>query len=140
MPSWLLFCGLLAGCGSQEAVEISKNDHELTLAMIKARDSSGPFLEALKNPKPNQTFFAVKRRFEDGDKADYLWLTQLRWENGKIVGKLANEPYNVENVQKGLEYSVTPSEISDWLIIEDGERIGGFTDALLERRRAEQDE
>jgi uncharacterized protein YegJ (DUF2314 family) len=131
----LLSCGLMTGCGSDDVVEIAPNDHELTLVMIKARQSSGPFLEALKDPQPNEKAVAVKRRFEDGDKAEYMWLTELRWEDGRIVGTLANEPSKVENVEKGQEYTVAPDEICDWLMIEDGKQIGGFTDALLQRRR-----
>lgn len=127
----------LAGCSDSTSVEIEPNDYEMTLAMIEARDTVDEFLAVLRNPGPNQTGFAVKIGLTEGERTDYVWLTQVRLDGDRLTGTLAGDPPYVDSAEKGEQRSVAPREIVDWAYFDDGQRIGARTDAILERRAKE---
>ena len=79
--------------------------------------------------------FYVKKRFDQGDQSEHIWLADVRVEGADFVGLVQNDPRVVSNVKYGDEARVAQDEISDWMITRGEEMIGGFTVELLMRRR-----
>jgi uncharacterized protein YegJ (DUF2314 family) len=132
----LLLCGL-AGCGGDDGatIEISEDDPELIYARQNARSTIGQFIYALQSPRAGQTLFAVKAKFIDGDDVEYMWLTDLRYENGDFLGVVNNEPSVVSNVRMGQEYRVSAYEIDDWMILDNEQIVGGYSVNIVASRQ-----
>jgi uncharacterized protein YegJ (DUF2314 family) len=82
--------------------------------------------------------------FTDGDKTEYMWLTPVNFDGNNFTGTLGNEPERVKNVKVGQKFSIAPSKISDWMYIENGKLVGGYTlrvmrDTLSPAERADFD-
>ena len=114
--------------GQPDMVRVKSDDAKMNAAVQQARDSLNVFLEVLKSPKGNQSSFAVKKKFQlAADAGEHIWLIDLSYDGRNIHGKVNNEPVDVTNVKLGDPASVSPSEISDWMFVEDGKLRGGYT-------------
>ena len=144
----LLACGGLAavllstgviGCGGDtgDTIEISEDDPEIVYARQNARSTVGQFIYALQNPRAGQTLFAVKAKFVDGPDVEYMWLTDLRYDNGQFTGVINNQPVVISNVRMGQTHSVSAYEIDDWMILDNDQIVGGYSVDIVARRQAE---
>ena len=121
---------------TQTVLLIEREDSDMQGAIRQARREVDDFLISLLQPKSNQADFAVKAAFAEGDQIEHMWMVDLSFEQGLLLGKLANDPQFVSGFEKGGHYAVTPEEITDWYYFEDEEMIGGYTVKLLVERGA----
>lgn len=124
---------LMLGCGATSTdpvVMVADDDSEMLAAEQEARDNLQQFLDALMQPKA-QHIYSVKTRFKDGDQVEFMWLTDLKLVDGKLEGKVDNDPQLVKNVSIGDRVSISPSEINDWMIMMGDTMIGGYTVKVL---------
>jgi len=131
----------LFGCGSSEVkpgtivkrpglvpvVNVKDDDPNMLAAIQKARTTTDGFVAALNNPKPSQSGFAVKVPIKDRDRVEQMWVSPVRLVNDQFIGVINNEPLNVTTVKIGDEMKIGKGEISDWMYVENGRLIGGFT-------------
>ena len=116
--------------GSPEPPARVRSDSEaMQEAIAEARTTVGGFIEALQ--RGDGTKFSVKTAVKDGDKVEHLWLGELRYRNGKFIGKIGNKPHVVKSVSFGDSYTVRKQEISDWAYFKGNEVQGGFTAKVL---------
>lgn len=122
------------------------SDETMNRAMDKARETIGYFEKSLHDPQPGQWSFSAKVGLQDGDIREHLWLGDVKIdEDGAVYGTVSNEPVNLTNVSLGAKVLVKGEDISDWMIIERGRLIGGYTvrvyrDQLDEAARADFDQ
>ena len=102
--------------------------------MEQARAAVTTFITSLQNPGQNQTYFSVKAKIVDGDHSEHIWLYDVSYDGNQFLGKIGNNPLNVKNVSLGDEIELIPSEISDWMIVEDNKLVGGYTLRVLRDR------
>jgi uncharacterized protein YegJ (DUF2314 family) len=69
--------------------------------------------------------------FTDGIHVEHIWLSDLIFDGKKFHGKIGNEPLDIKKFSLGDHTEVLPSDISDWMIIEDNRLIGGYTIRVL---------
>jgi uncharacterized protein YegJ (DUF2314 family) len=138
----------VAGCGKQRPADkvsyVADDDPRMNAAIAKARSTVNTFIAALKAPKPGQSVFSVKVPFTDGPNTEHIWLTPVSYDGKRFRGTVDNEPEKVKNVRTGQNLTVAPSEISDWMYVENRKLIGGYTlrvlrDALTADERVEFD-
>jgi uncharacterized protein YegJ (DUF2314 family) len=111
---------------------IDRENPDMQVAIRKARREVDDFLIALTNPRSSQQDFAVKAAFADGDLIEHMWLVDLKFEHGLLLGKLANQPELVSGFEKEGLYAVTPEEITDWYYYEEDQLVGGYSlDVLM---------
>jgi uncharacterized protein YegJ (DUF2314 family) len=115
-----------------EIVPVAACNDEMAEAIEQARASFGDFLKAFREPKPNQTGFHVKARFDEGEGegAEHLWLADISFKEKIATGVVMNEP-RIESVHYLERVPFLPDQISDWMYMEDGKMIGGFTTKVL---------
>jgi uncharacterized protein YegJ (DUF2314 family) len=113
---------------------VSGEDPEMNSAMEQARASVTTFITSLQNPGQDQTYFSVKTEIVDGDNSEHIWLYDVSYDGNQFLGKIGNNPLHVKNVSLGDEIVLIPSEISDWMIVEDNKLIGGYTLRVLRNR------
>lgn len=107
---------------------ILKEDEQMSWAIEKARLTLWYFEEQLKRPAPGQDYFSIKVLIKDQDHVEQLWLTAPDFdEEGNLYGKVGNEPIQLKNIKLGQEIGVGRYLISDWLIVDQGKLLGGYT-------------
>lgn len=102
-------------------------------AIDEAKANVDKFFEAFFHPKPNQRNFLVKVVFDEGDKREHIWLADLDFPGETATGVIANEP-NLPTLTFMQRVEFHLSYISDWMYIEDGYLIGGYTTRVIRDR------
>jgi uncharacterized protein YegJ (DUF2314 family) len=128
----------LAGeSGNVESVK--SNDAEMNAAIQQAKDSFPLFIEAFQSPKPTQSYFGVKVRFPFGnnENGEHIWVSQLTFNDNQFTGVVGNEPLYVKDIKLGDTVIINNDAVSDWMIIDDGKLLGGFTIYVLRNSMTE---
>ena len=111
-----------------DVVDIHNNDEKMNWAIEKAHLTLHYFKDCLKQPSPEQQYFSVKVKIEDKDKVEHIWLTNPSFDGeGNLFGVIGNEPIDVTNVKFKQQIGINEHLLSDWMIIENGRLIGGYT-------------
>ena len=124
------------GCGESDSgnvVHVSDTDPAMNQAMAKARATSDQFAEALRNPG-KRSDFSLKAKFTEGSEAEHMWVNDIRVEGASFKGKLGNDPENLKKIRFGQSVTVSRDRVSDWMYVEDGKLVGGYTLRVLRDR------
>ncbi len=144
----LLVVLLLAGCSNRDPADkvtyVDASDSKMNAAIEQARSTADTFIAALQAPQPGQTGLSIKMAFTDGTNTEHMWLTDVKFDGTKFHGTVNNDPDRVKNVTNGQKASVARAEISDWMYVENGKLVGGYTlrvlrDGLSDAERADFD-
>ena len=109
-------------------VNVAGDDERMNWAIEKARATLQYFQNSLITPQHYQQYFSVKVLIEDGEYNEHLWLTTPSFDDeGNLYGVVGNKPVSVKSVAINQKIGIEPHFISDWMIIEDGRLIGGYT-------------
>jgi uncharacterized protein YegJ (DUF2314 family) len=96
-------------------------------AVVEARKTVGQFIDALKHRAPGQQDFEIKKPFIQGNQVEHIWLSDVQLVGNRFQGRIDNQPRKVEGLKLGQIVSVKPKQISDWLYIDNGKLVGGYT-------------
>jgi len=114
--------------GNPDVYNASNDNDRMNWAMEKAKLTLHYFEACLAHPKKDQHYFSIKARIEDDGKIEHIWLMEPSFDtDGNIFGVVGNEPIDVTNVRINEKIGITANEVSDWMIIENGRLIGGYT-------------
>ncbi|RZJ65706.1 MAG: DUF2314 domain-containing protein [Flavobacterium sp.] len=114
--------------GEPDMVYIPNEDERMNWAIEKANLTLWYFEESLKNPQEHQSYFSVKVKIMDGEIGEHIWLTSPHFDaEGNLFGIVGNDPVDVKTVKLDQEIGVNRDFISDWMIIEGGRLVGGYT-------------
>jgi uncharacterized protein YegJ (DUF2314 family) len=108
-------------------VHVHDSDKAMHQAVHQAQRSMGKFMAALTKPQPGQTGFSVKKRCIEGNKCEHIWLANVRFDGRVLRGKVDNNPVDVKSLRLGQKVTVRPEEVSDWMYVENGRLVGGYT-------------
>lgn len=110
-----------------DCFQIRDNDKAMEQAVQRARETLPRFITALRSPKANQSRFAIKKAFIEGDKVEHLWVHDVRFDGRRFHGTIDNEPVDLKATHLGDEVTFSPAEISDWMYVQENRLIGGYT-------------
>jgi uncharacterized protein YegJ (DUF2314 family) len=114
-------------------IPFASDDSEMEAAIRAAKESFGQFLQTFVRPSKGQRAFLVKAVFVAGEEVEHIWLADLNFSGGRPRGIVANEPALPGMIFKqSVEFE--PSQITDWMYVEDGYLVGGFTTRLIRQR------
>ncbi len=116
-------------------VAVATQNEEMEDAIYQARANINIFFSAFRNPQPNQTSFLIKARFEDGDSIEHIWLADLDFRQHPATGVVANDP-GIKTLTYMERVPFLPDQISDWMYLQDGQLVGGYTTKLLLRAQS----
>jgi uncharacterized protein YegJ (DUF2314 family) len=130
---WRMYVEARAASRSGTALPVTNDDRALAQAEAEARATLPDFLVRLASPRPGDSEFMVKFRLRAGKTPEQIWAEQLRRRDGRLYGRLANDP-----VTRGLsfdqEVEIPEREIIDWGFRDNGVMQGHFsTRVFLER-------
>ncbi len=108
-------------------------DTELRTATNQGRASIRTFLDAFTRPTANQGSFRVKIAFVRENTIEHFWLGHLDLSGTNPTGVIVSTAQQRDpKFDQRVEFN--PSHLSDWMYIEDGKLVGGFTTRILHRR------
>ncbi len=113
-------------------VGIDEHDDEMNEAVHLARTTMSVFLNAFAKPKPTQRFL-LKVRFEHDGKFEHIWLADLDLSRIPSAGTVANEPC-LPSLTFKQRVQFNPADITDWMFVDDGKLVGGYSTRLLRSR------
>jgi uncharacterized protein YegJ (DUF2314 family) len=120
---------LKQGSTEPEYYQVPKDQHHSAMrrAVKEARKTVKNFINALEHPGPGQQDFEVKKPFIQGSDVEHIWLSDVRFINQHFEGRIDNQPRKITGLKLGQIVSVEPKDISDWLYIDNGKLVGGYT-------------
>src|SRR5947209_7094276 len=140
----MLSCGYGRRAAADQVIAVPADDARMNAAIAKARATVGTFVTALRAPTASQSSFSIKIPISNGDDREHFWLSDVRYDGTVFSGKIDNEPATVTTVKIGQAISARLAEISDWMYVDHGKLVGGYTlrvlrDGLSPAERAEFD-
>lgn len=115
---------------SSSVVRVNSQDPRLQAAVRQAKDGLDGFLKELESPKPDDGF-AVKGMFQTPYGPEYLWVRRPVYKDGMFSGVLDQEPMALPAKKKGDAVKFAKKDLVDWLIKDDRETRGAFTERAL---------
>jgi uncharacterized protein YegJ (DUF2314 family) len=118
---------------ADSVISVRADDQEMAAAINAARQSVGRFVEAFTNPKKGQRSFLVKIAFSKANRVEHLWLADLDFHGKTPTGVIADNPIRPD-LKFMQRVDIDLSQLSDWMYVEDGKLVGGYTTRLLRKR------
>ena len=115
-------------------VDIDPNDPDMQAATRRAKDSVQEFLHRLAAPPSSQRSASVKVALEEEGRMEYAWLAEPRIEGDHFVGRLDNNLVQIRRWRAGDMVRVPQTALSDWLAVDGGRLVGGFSIRVLRNR------
>lgn len=113
-------------------VAIGPDSEKLQEAEEEARRRWPEFLSAFHEKDPSREDFAVKAPFETPNgEMEHMWVMVEQVEGDIIRGSLGNDPIHVRSLAAGSHVELEKDRISDWVYMEEGEMVGGFSMKVL---------
>jgi uncharacterized protein YegJ (DUF2314 family) len=128
--------------GEPDVISVDSDDAEMNAAIAQARQTTGAFLQVLAAPKPNQSDFSAKRPYptsSDRASQEHIWIPHLTYDGKLLHGKVGDEPLNIPNLKFDQPVTFPPGELSDWMYLEDGKIVGGYTIRVLRKHMSEEE-
>jgi uncharacterized protein YegJ (DUF2314 family) len=135
------------GCGKTSStsqkddhvITISAGDKEMNAAISEAQSTLTNFIATLASPQPNQKYFLVKGKFASGNAVEHIWVADVTFDGKVFRGVIANDPEILSGLSFKQHVEVQPIQVSDWMFIQDGKLVGGYTLRVLRDRMTEQE-
>jgi uncharacterized protein YegJ (DUF2314 family) len=112
-------------------MSVRSGDLQVIAAIEKARSTLPQFLRTVEHPKLSQNSFLVRVAFLEGEKVEHIWIADLDLSGNTPQGVIAEKP-RIKRLRFMEWVSFDPDDITDWMYIEDGRLIGGYTTRLLQ--------
>jgi uncharacterized protein YegJ (DUF2314 family) len=122
-----------------EIALVPDNDPDMATAFRKARETLDGFLAKVRDPHPSITAYAVKIPVSDGGQREFFWISRFEQRGGRLIGRIDNTPRLVHNIKQGERITFKPSDVVDWLYLENGKMVGNFTACVIIKRDTPQD-
>lgn len=134
----LTFCLLTFACTSPPTALATPTtigtDAEFDAAVQQARDSLSTFIMTIATPHTDRTLVAVKVRFSPPDEVSQdIWVDEVTCTDGIFRGSMGDD-IPALRLEFGEKITVDEKDILDWMIVEDGKLVGGYTIRLAMQR------
>jgi uncharacterized protein YegJ (DUF2314 family) len=109
-------------------------DNELDAAIEQARDSLDVFVEKISTPHAGRSSVAVKVRFTPPDESPQdIWVDEVTYTDGVLRGNIGDDIPSLK-LKAEEKIKINEEDMVDWMIVEEGKLIGGFTIRLAVKR------
>lgn len=130
----LLTCACAPGPAITSAPATSSTDTETEAAIEQARASLDTFIAKITTPHADRTFVAVKVRFTPpGESPQDIWVDEVTYAGGLLRGNVGDD-IPALRLEAGEKITIDEEDILDWMIVENGKLIGGYTIRLAVQR------
>jgi len=123
----------LPGGRSRNVARVNAANPDLQAAAQRAQAELPRFIQDLRAAKPGQRF-AIKAGFDTSAGEEYLWVKDPTFDGKQFSGTLDQQPIALPKKRKGDKVQVPLADVYDWLIRENGQNWGGYTERVLTPR------
>ena len=103
------------------------SDPEMESAFAEARATLDEFITRIAELNPTREFVALKVRFTLPDASTQdIWCDEAAYENSQFTGNMGDDISSLK-LAFGDRITISNKNIVDWMIVQDGKLIGGFT-------------
>ena len=120
----------------RQLISVAGDDSAMNAAIAQAQATIALFIQRLDHPPATQTDIGLKVRLTDGKEIEHVWLTNIQHDGTRFSGRINNEVERIHNHRLGDSVAVTLDQVSDWLAIDGGRLVGGYSIRLLRARMA----
>lgn len=120
------------------AVAVPRDDPEMKQAYREALETVETFIASLRNPTPTQSYFAVKIRLRTDSGDEYVWIRDVSCDDLAFTGEMSSAPAG-PSYKLGDSYRVDKNDIYDWMIVDNGNLVGGYTIRVARRKMTVED-
>lgn len=121
------------------ASTIPATDVELEAAIQQARNTLDEFTDRIASPHPDRTFVALKVRFFPPNSLPQdIWVDGVTYTDGSFHGNMGDD---IPSLKLSFDDKIViqTKDIVDWMIIEDGKLVGGYTIRLAYQRMSSEE-
>jgi uncharacterized protein YegJ (DUF2314 family) len=133
----LSLCFFVFACAPRSSVASTSTgvaDAEFDAAIKQARDSLDMFTTKISTPRASRTFVALKVRFYPPDQLPQeIWIDEVTYRDGVFRGTMGDDIPALK-LEMGEKITIDEDDIIDWMVVEDGKLIGGYTIRLAVQR------
>lgn len=133
------------GCGPHRSTEDGPQGHDLAVAVPaddvsineaarRARESLDGFIDRLSAPGPGQSDFSIKVPISDAEGMHHIWLQDVFSDGHHFRGVLGPDAAGIKGHAPGDRIEVDRSEVEDWMYVEAGKLVGGFSLRAIRER------
>ena len=127
--------------GGDEVYGVKNEDKEMNAAIAEAIRTWPEFEKVMQAGDTSLQQFTVKMRFSyEGDNGEHMWLNDLHYKEGQLMGVLNSDPMYVESVKWGDTLKIQKDSVSDWMYIKNGKLIGGYTIRALYKKMSKEEQ
>lgn len=129
LPIVAMFVCIGAACAEPPVVQVAEDDAAMRAAMARARATLPTFWSAFEKPAAGETAFSVKvSLMAPTKKVEHIWVNSVkRLPDGKLTGKLDNEPEALPGATAGDAITFSEANVSDWMFTRKGKIVGNET-------------
>lgn len=126
----------ISACAQADDLIISpEGDASIEAAITEARKTLPIFWGKFDAKPSGYDHFALKVGLPAGGGGEeHIWMNVVSRSGGKVVGELANDPYDLGDLENGSRVEVDEALISDWQYQKGGKLYGHFTTRALSPR------
>lgn len=119
----------LAAHAEPPVMQVAEDDAVMRAAMAKARSALPSFWKSFDKPGRGETAFALKiSLMAPSQKVEHIWVNSVkRLPDGRLTGKLDNEPEALPGAKAGDTVTFSDANISDWMFTRKGKIVGNET-------------
>jgi uncharacterized protein YegJ (DUF2314 family) len=107
----------------------AQDDMELARIAENARNTLPFFFRRIQRRRAGDGNFRIKYPLRadprSGFSREQVWLSNIRFQNGRYSGVLNNTPYYIPGLSRGDSISIDMEEITDWMFTRKGKIMGG---------------
>jgi uncharacterized protein YegJ (DUF2314 family) len=120
-------------------IKVADGDAEMNAAISNAKATLTSFITTLHAPQSNQNYFLIKGKFASGDSYEHIWVADISFDGSNFCGVVANEPEKSSGLSFKQKVEVATTNVTDWMYVQDGKLVGGFTSRVLRSRMTEKE-
>ena len=113
--------------GEPEVHLVEESDPEMNAAIEEARRSVGRLVERWSELQAEGVYASIKVPVAEAGEVEHIWLSDVSFDEGRVHGNLGNAPFSLPSWSLGDPISVPLDRISDWMVVRNGQLIGGYS-------------
>ncbi len=121
----LLGAALMALPATAQVIDFRSSDREMNRAIAEARKTLPDFVALYRAGTGERHAVKVAIPYDRG--REHIWMNLTAVEGDVFIGKIANDPVHLDNLNRGDSYRAGSAMVSDWNYMSGGQMHGSYT-------------
>ncbi len=121
----LLGAALMTLPTAAQVIDFRSSDREMNRAIAEARKTLPDFVALYRAGTGERHSVKVAIPYDRG--REHIWMNLTAVEGDVFVGRIANDPVHLDNLNRGDSYRAGSAMVSDWSYMSGGQMYGSYT-------------